>query len=132
MEPKNLDEIKSKKETLICAERLYNNRDNVIRAFENRIFPFKDGFQKKEPDMSDIALPKWVKVGKKRLNRIKSKFQNAKDNNVQADHLISSLRSNQLIRDIWHNQVTYEEALKRIAIIHWDIDTILSQKRLRC
>ena len=82
--------------------------------------------------MSDIALPKWVKVGKRRLNRIKSKFQNAKDNNLQADHLISSLRSNQLIRDIWHNQVTYEEALKRIAIIHWDIDTILSQKRLRC
>ena len=30
------------------AEKLYNNRDNVIKAFENRVFSFKDGFQKKE------------------------------------------------------------------------------------
>ena len=26
------------------AEKLYNNRDNVIKAFENRVFSFKDGF----------------------------------------------------------------------------------------
>ena len=25
-----------------------NNRDNVIKAFENRAFPFSDGFQKKK------------------------------------------------------------------------------------
>ena len=30
------------------AEKLYNNRDNVIKAFENRVFSFEDGFQKKE------------------------------------------------------------------------------------
>ena len=71
----------------------------------------------------------------KKFNRIKSKVQNAKDNNLQArptNKLINFIRSNQLIRDIGHRQLTYEEALKRIAIIRRDIDTItiLSQKRL--
>ena len=77
-------------------------------------------------------------MGKSRqkiFNRIKSKVQNAKDNNLQArptNKLINFIRSNQLIRDIGHRQLTYEEALKRIAIIRRDIDTItiLSQKRL--
>ena len=34
-DPKNLDKLKSENETLINAKKLYNNRDNVIRAFEN-------------------------------------------------------------------------------------------------
>ena len=34
--------------------------------------------------MSDKALPDWVKVGKKRLDRITNKFQKAKYNNLQA------------------------------------------------
>ena len=83
--------------------------------------------------MPDNALPKWVKIGKKRFNMIKSKVQNAKDNNLLAgpsNKLIDFTRSNQLIQNIGHSQVTYEEALKRITIIHRDIDTILSQKRL--
>ena len=41
---KNLDKINSRKETLINVKKLYNNRNNVIKAFENRVFPFKDGF----------------------------------------------------------------------------------------
>ena len=32
--PKNLDKINSRKETLINGEELYNNKDNVIHAFE--------------------------------------------------------------------------------------------------
>ena len=83
--------------------------------------------------MPDNALPNWVKIGKKRFNKIKSKVQNAKDNNLQArpsNKLIDFTGSNQLIQDIGHSHVTYEEALKRITIIHRDIDTILSQKRL--
>ena len=106
---------------------------NVIRPFENEVFPFKNGFQKKESDISDNALPKRVKVGKKRFNRIKSKVQNAKDKNLQArpsNKLINFTRFNQLIRDIGYSQLTYEEALKRIAIIRRGIDIILSQKRL--
>ena len=47
-ESKRLKKIKSKEEALTKAEKLYNNRDNVIKAFENRVFSFKDGFQKKE------------------------------------------------------------------------------------
>ena len=42
--PKNPDKINSRKKK-IDAEELYNNRDNVIEAFENRVFPFKDGFR---------------------------------------------------------------------------------------
>ena len=57
---KNLDK-NSRKETLINVKKLYNNRNNVIKAFENRVFPFKDRFWKKESDMSDKALPDWVK-----------------------------------------------------------------------
>ena len=70
-DPKNLDKINSKKETLISPEKVHNNRDNVIRAFENEILPFKNGFQKQESDMSDNALPKWVKVGKKNIQQNK-------------------------------------------------------------
>ena len=44
---KNLDKIKSKEETIINAEKLYKNRNNVIKAFEDRVFPFNDGFKKK-------------------------------------------------------------------------------------
>ena len=45
--PTNTKKIKPEKETLINAKKLYNNRDNVIKAFENGVFPFKDGFLKK-------------------------------------------------------------------------------------
>ena len=45
--PTNTKKIKPEKETLINAKKLYNNRDNVIKAFENGVFPFKDGFKKK-------------------------------------------------------------------------------------
>ena len=31
-DPKNLDKTNSKKETLISAEKIYNNRDNVISS----------------------------------------------------------------------------------------------------
>ena len=46
-DPKNPDKINSRKETLINAWELYNNRDNIIEALENSVFPFKDGFRKK-------------------------------------------------------------------------------------
>ena len=46
-DPTNTNKINSKKETLINAEKLYN-RYIVIKAFENGVFPFKDGFQKKK------------------------------------------------------------------------------------
>ena len=45
--PINPDEMNSRKETLINGKKLYKNRDNVTEAFENEVFPFKDGFYKK-------------------------------------------------------------------------------------
>ena len=69
--PTNPDKIKSKGETLIDAEKLYKNRINVIKAFENEVFPFSYGFQKKKPDISDKSLQDWVKVSEKRFDTIK-------------------------------------------------------------
>ena len=63
---------------------LYNSRNNVIEAFEDKVFLFKDKFQKEESDMSDKALPNWVKVDEKRFNRIKNKIQQVKYKNLQA------------------------------------------------
>ena len=34
--------------------------------------------------MSDKSLPNWLKVGKKRFERIKNQLQKAKHNNLQA------------------------------------------------
>ena len=42
--------------------------------------------------MSDKALPDWVKVDKKRFDRIKNKVQNAKNNSLHhLDHLVNLL-----------------------------------------
>ena len=74
---------KSRKEILTNADKLYNNRNNVMNAFENKDFPFKyESYQKEELDVVDKALPDWVKVDKKRFDRIKNKIQNAKNNFV--------------------------------------------------
>ena len=49
--PTNLKNIKAKKETLSAAEKLLNNRQEVINAFKTGIFPYIDGYQiKKESE----------------------------------------------------------------------------------
>ena len=62
---------------------MYNNRGNVIEAFEN-ILPFTDRFRKKESDASDKTLPDFVKVDEKIVEQIKTKVLRAKENNFQA------------------------------------------------
>ena len=83
-DPKNPDKINSRKETLINAWELYNNRDNIIEALENGVFPFKDGFRKKQSDVSDKTLPYWIKGDKKFFDQIKNKVLRADKNNLQA------------------------------------------------
>ena len=63
---------------------MYNNKDSVIEAFQNGVFPFKDELKKNMSGMSDKTLPNWVNVGKKRFDIMKSQIQNAKKNNLQA------------------------------------------------
>ena len=60
--PTKLDKIKSKEQTLNDAEKLYNNKDNVIKAFKNGIFPFNYGFQKKKEARYDLQNA--TKLGK--------------------------------------------------------------------
>ena len=47
-DPNNPDNIREKEQTLINTEKVYNNRNNVNNAFENGVFPFKDGLEKKK------------------------------------------------------------------------------------
>ena len=58
---KNLNKIKSKEEILINAEKLYNNRNNVIKTFEDGVFLFNGGFQKKKK--SQICLIQHYQIG---------------------------------------------------------------------
>ena len=111
---------------------LYNRRNNVSKAFENKAFPFKDGFQKYEPDLSDED---WVRVDKKRFNSIKNNVKRIKDENkfVVAGGSGSRIYVNdvyQLIQDREHDGITHEEALKKISKICDDIKKIISQKTL--
>ena len=46
--PTSLKKIKAKEETLIAAEKLLNNRQEVINAFKTGICPYIDGFQIRE------------------------------------------------------------------------------------
>ena len=61
--PTNPKKIKNKKETLIAAEKLLNNRQEVIDAFKTGIFPYIDGFQIKEESE------------KEKLEKIKNDFK---------------------------------------------------------
>ena len=38
--------------------------------------------------MSDKSLPNWVKVGKRRFDRIKNQIQKAKDNNLDQSVIV--------------------------------------------
>ena len=86
----------------------------------------------KQPD--ELQLRKWVKVSKKRFDRIKSIVQNAKNNSLQARSNRSSLinfnKSNKLLSDIEHSRVTYKEAMKKINNIRNNITKIINNKSL--
>ena len=58
--PTNLKKIKAKEETLSAAEKLLNNRQEVIDAFKTGIFPYIDGFQIKEEDESEDGFEKFI------------------------------------------------------------------------
>ena len=60
--PTKLDKIKYKDETLNDAVKLHSNRNNVIKAFENGVFPPNYEFKKEKSDMTNKTLPNWVKV----------------------------------------------------------------------
>ena len=74
------------------------------------------------------------KSRQKRFDRIKNKFQNAKNNNLQArPERVSPIyfdESYKLIQDICHSKITHEEALKKRTSIRDDIDKIISQETL--
>ena len=97
-----------------------------LRRLKTKFFHLAMDFKKKkESGMSDKLLQNWVKVGKKRLDRIKNQIQKAKDNNLQArPERGSPIYLNEpykLIQDIEHGKITHEEVLRRITNIRNDI-----------
>ena len=52
--PTKPKKIEAKKETLIAAEKLLNDRQEVIHAFKTGIFPYIDGFQIKEESEEEL------------------------------------------------------------------------------
>ena len=70
---------------------------------------------------------------KKRLDWIKNKVQNVKNNNLQArtaGKFINFIESNELLQDIGYCKITHKETLKRRASIRDDIKTTISQNSL--
>ena len=56
--PTKLKNINVKEETLSAAEKLLNNRQEVIDAFKTGIFPYIDGFQIKEEPEKELEEAK--------------------------------------------------------------------------
>ena len=57
--PTKLKKISAKEEILSAAEKLLNNRQEVIDTFKTGIFPQIDGFQIKEEDESEEKNKRW-------------------------------------------------------------------------
>ena len=63
--------IKAKEKTLRTAEKLLNNRQEVIDAFKTGIFSYIDGFQIKEESHEELE----EESEEKKLEKIKDKFK---------------------------------------------------------
>ena len=137
---KSLNEIKQQKIKSNKDERNSTNNKNendrlntMVSVIDriNQFFKYKF-LAGKQPD--ELQLPKWVKISKKRFDRIKNTVQNAKNNSLRAkpnrSGLINFNESNKLLQDIEHSKITYEEALKRIWNIRSDIAKIINQVSL--
>ena len=73
--PTKPKKIKAKEETLIAAEKLLNNRQEVIDAFKTGIFSYKDGFQKKE-ESEEESEESEEESEEKKLEKVKDDFKN--------------------------------------------------------
>ena len=137
---KSLNEIKQQKIKSNKDERNSTNNKNendrlntMVSVIDriNQFFKYKF-LAGKQPD--ELQLPKWVRISKKRFDRIKNTVQNAKNNSLRAkpnrSGLINFNESNKLLQDIEHSKITYEEALKRIRNIRSDIAKIINQGSL--
>ena len=114
---------------------MYNNKDNVIKAFEDGIFPFKDGFRQNESDVTDETLSDWVKVDKKRFDWIQTKIKMFKNKNRfvipgGSGDRINANDSYHLIQDRENGKITHKEALKEIFKIRNDIERLNKLKEI--
>ena len=73
--PTKPSKIKSQKETLIAAEKLLNNRPEVIDAFKIGIFLYIDGFQIKEESDDELEEESEEESEEKNLEKIKDEFK---------------------------------------------------------
>ena len=87
----------------------------------------------KQPD--ELQLPKWVKVTKKRFDRIKNMVQDAKYNSFQArpngSSLINFNKSKKLLQGNEYSKIAYVKALKIINNIRSNIIKITNKGILK-
>ena len=55
-DPTNRNKTNCKKETLFNAEKVYKNRDNVIKAFENGVSPFEESASQEKQVAKDLKI----------------------------------------------------------------------------
>ena len=80
LQSKKTRDSRRKKEVLINAYRLHSNRNEVINAFEDGVFPRKDTFQENKLDVP--KLPNWERVDEKPLIKYKDEVKRVKDKNI--------------------------------------------------
>ena len=69
--PTKLIKINAKEETLIAAEKLLNNRQEVIDVFKTSIFPYIDRFQiKEESEELEHDIKKFIKYTENKAKEI--------------------------------------------------------------
>ena len=78
--PRKPETVEEKIQLLVSAYRLYNTRNEVIKAFEDGVFLLKDGFQEKELDVLELTVS--VRVDKKTFKKIKDEVKRVKDKNI--------------------------------------------------
>ena len=109
--------------------------NNVIDAFEDGIFPFKDEFQKKRVRCGWWNSTILGKSRQKRLDRIQNKVKMFKNKNRfvvpgGSGDRINANGSYRLIQDIENGKITHEEALKEIFKICNDIERLKGLKEI--
>ena len=109
--------------------------NNVIDAFEDGIFPFKDEFKKKRVRCGWWNTTILGKSRQKRLDRIQNKVKMFKNKNRfvvpgGSGDRINANGSYRLIQDIENGKITHEEALKEIFKICNDIERLKGLKEI--
>ena len=122
--PTKLKKIKAKEETIIAAEKLLNNRQEVNDAFKTGIFPYEDGFQIKEESEEESEddfkkFTKYIKNESKGLNYDLFKnyfnFEGPGALTKQLYETKSKNKNNKLVKEIKNRWSNLKDEVKKMS-----------------